>query len=59
MISYDINEINLYYKSLAYAPQLKEIDIGDYDLVRIGYTLVFGQVRLRARLWVHMCILVI
>ena len=25
MISYDINEINLYYKSLADAPQLKEL----------------------------------
>ena len=25
MISYDINEINLYYKSLTDAPQLKEL----------------------------------
>ena len=27
MISYEINKINLHYKSLADAPQLKEIDI--------------------------------
>ena len=59
LISYDINAINFDYKSLTDALQLKEIDICDYDLVRIGYTLVFGQVRHRARLWVRMCILVI
>ena len=47
VISY---EINLHYKSLIDALQLKGINIGDYDLVRTSYTLVFSQVRLRARL---------
>ena len=50
MTNHDINKINLHYKSLADALQLKEINICDYDLVRTSYTLVFGQVRLRARI---------